>query len=243
MPAPSSTLHPPVGSKDISCVCIGSSVPQDRHDVRLTVFGNPVGTGPHGMFDKRSTEPGYAHLNAVVHFPVGFEPVARDPKAVVVQRSAVFFPGPNAMNAGQEGFLKAVLAIYEQPSTVTIPRVPGISSRDNLRRRQDLPSSWGMPMHIFSGPRQDCSAHRPLRDITVVCGGTAARRLMDVDQAVTVGVEPDERLVRTQEFAEGDVAVVVAVHLLKPVRTGGGDRPWRVGRRVIEVATDDERQR
>jgi hypothetical protein len=121
MPEPSSTPHLPAGSKEISCVCIGSSVPQDRHDVRPTVFGNPVGTGLHGMFDKRSTEPGYGHFNEVVHFPVNFEPVARDPKAVVEQRSVVYFPGPNAMIAGQEGFLKPVLAIYEQPSTVTIP--------------------------------------------------------------------------------------------------------------------------
>src|SRR5436305_6377276 len=48
MPAPSSTPYPPVGSKEVSCACIGSSVPQDRHDVRPTVFGNPVGTGLHG---------------------------------------------------------------------------------------------------------------------------------------------------------------------------------------------------
>jgi len=111
----------PAGGDDISCVCVGSSAPQDFHDVELALFGNPDGSGAPGMFDPKSTEPGYEHLNAAVHFCLAFEPAADNPKTVVIERSATLFRGPNALTAGQEAFLRAVLGVYHRASTVAVP--------------------------------------------------------------------------------------------------------------------------
>ena len=55
------------------------------------------------------------------------------------------------------------------------------------------------------------------------------RCLVGVDQAVVVAVEAVELVARAQELTAGDVAVVVAVHLLKPVRAGR--RARRLGSR------------
>src|SRR4051794_17292957 len=69
-----------------------------------------------------------------------------------------------------------------------------------------LPSLWGA-----AGPRGGLGLRRH--------GGAC---LVGVDQAVLVAVEAVELVARAQELAAGDVAVVVAVHLLKPVRTDRG---------------------
>ncbi len=106
---------------DVTCACIGSAAPQDSDDVHRALFGAPDGSGAPGMFDPRSTEPGYEHLNAVAHFSLQFEPAADDPRTVVVRRQATLFRGPKAMTPEQEAFLRRVLEVFREESTVRLP--------------------------------------------------------------------------------------------------------------------------
>ena len=61
-----------------------------------------------------------------------------------------------------------------------------------------------------------------LRCTWVASAAAAGLGLVRVDQTVVVAVETVELVARAQELTAGDVAVVVAVHLLKPVRAGRG---------------------
>ena len=59
----------------------------------------------------------------------------------------------------------------------------------------------------------------------------AALASSGVDQAVVVAVQAVELVARTEKLAAGNVAVVVAVHLLKPVRAGTSVDASRRGHR------------
>jgi hypothetical protein len=156
MPAPSSTLHPPVASKDISCVCSWierSAGPPRRSTDRVRQSGwDRAARHVRQEIDRTGVCPS----RCGGPFPRRFRACRKrsQGRGSATHRRLLPWTECHEREAGR--VLKAVLAIYEYPSTVTIPRVPGISSRDNLRRRHDLPSSWGMPMHTFSRPRQDC---------------------------------------------------------------------------------------
>jgi hypothetical protein len=105
---------------EVTCAFIGSAIPHDADDVHRALFGAPDGSGPPGMFDSRSTEPGYEHLNAVAHFSLQFEQAAADPHTVVVRRQATLFQGPKVMTPEQEAFLRSVLEIFHEESAIRV---------------------------------------------------------------------------------------------------------------------------
>ena len=115
-----SQVPPGKTADDVSCVCIGSAVPQDVEDVRTTLLGTGASGVAPGVFDPKSDEVGYDHLNAAIHFSIYFDPPRDDPRTVIVKRSAAPFKGPKGLNASQQSLLDKVLDIFRTESAVRI---------------------------------------------------------------------------------------------------------------------------
>ena len=116
-----SQIPSPAGARDVCCACVGSAIPDDHEDVNRALYGIPGEAEPTGMFDPQSTEPGYEHLHAAIHFSLNFAEAVDARHRVLLRRSTVLFKGPAEMSVAQSTFMDKVAQIYSGESVLAVP--------------------------------------------------------------------------------------------------------------------------